>query len=239
MSQTRHQARRLATQALYTWQMAGQDLADIEAQYCTDLDMSKIDGEYFHELLHKVPARIDELDEHIIPLLDRGLEEVGGVERAILRLGCYELAFRLDVPYRVVINESIKLAKIFGADQSHKFINGVLDGVAKKLRSTEINAKSNVATKVTSKDATKVTTKAAAKDATKVTKKVAPIVTKKAAVKISMKVPARASTKVTTQAAPKAVTKPESKYGSRSGLKSESKETPKTTPETPSKYKPR
>ena len=235
MSQTRHKARRLATQALYTWQMAGQDLADIEAQYCTDLDMSKIDGEYFHELLHKVPARIDELDEHIIPLLDRGLEDVGGVERTILRLGCYELAFRLDVPYRVVINESIKLAKIFGADQSHKFINGILDGMAKKLRSTEINAKSNVATKVISKDATK----AAAKDATKV----APIVTKKAAVKISMKVPAKAPAKVTTEAATKAVTKPatkpESKYGSRGESKGESKEAPKTTPEKPSKYKPR
>lgn len=239
MSQTRHKARRLATQALYTWQMAGQDLADIEAQYCTDLDMSKIDGEYFHELLHKVPARIDELDEHIIPLLDRALEDVGGVERAILRLGCYELAFRLDVPYRVVINESIKLAKIFGADQSHKFINGILDGMAKKLRSTEINAKSNVSAKVTSKGATKVAAKAAATDATKVTKKVAPIVTKKAAVKISMKVPAKAPAKVTTEAVTKAATKPESKYGSRGESKAESKETPKATPEKPSKYKPR
>lgn len=231
MSQTRHKARRLATQALYTWQMAGQDLADIEAQYCTDLDMSKIDGEYFHELLHKVPARIDELDEHIIPLLDRALEEVGGVERAILRLGCYELAFRLDVPYRVVINESIKLAKIFGADQSHKFINGILDGMAKKLRSTEINAKSNMSAKVTSKGATKVTTKVAATDATKVTTKLAPKVTKKAAVKISMKAPAKAPAKVAT--------KPESKYGSRGESKAESKETPKATPEKPSKYKPR
>lgn len=140
MSQTRHKARRLATQALYTWQMAGQDLADIESEYRLDHDMAKIDGEYFHELLHKVPACLDELDEHIVPLLDRGIEEVDGVERAILRLGCYELAHRPDVPYRVVINESVKLAKTFGADQSHKYINGILDGVAKKLRATEINA---------------------------------------------------------------------------------------------------
>ena len=147
MSQTRHKARRLATQALYTWQMAGQDLADIESEYRLDHDMAKIDGEYFHELLHKVPACIDELDEHITPLLDRGIEEVDGVERAILRLGCYELAHRLDVPYRVVINESVKLAKTFGADQSHKYINGILDGVAKKLRATEINAASKYKSK--------------------------------------------------------------------------------------------
>jgi N utilization substance protein B len=145
MSQTRHKARRLATQALYTWQVAGQDLADIEAQYCTDQDMSKIDGAYFHELLHKVPAHIEELDGHFEPLLDRSIEDVDAVERAILRLGCYELAYRLDVPYRVVINESVKLAKTFGADQSHKYINGILDGVAKKLRAAEINAKSKAA----------------------------------------------------------------------------------------------
>jgi len=151
MSQTRHKARRLATQALYTWQMAGQDLADIESEYRLDHDMAKIDGEYFHELLHKVPASIEELDEYIVPLLDRGIEEVDGVERAILRLGCYELAHRLDVPYRVVINESVKLAKTFGADQSHKYINGILDGVAKKLRATEIKAAAKYKSKPKSK----------------------------------------------------------------------------------------
>ncbi len=140
MSQTRHKARRLATQALYSWQMAGRNLADIEAEYRQDHDMSKVDGEYFHELLHQVPAHLDELDAQLAPLLDRGIETVDGVERAILRLGCYELAHRLDVPYRVVINESVKLAKTFGADQSHKYINGILDGLAKKLRAVEVNA---------------------------------------------------------------------------------------------------
>lgn len=151
MSQTRHKARRLATQALYTWQVGGQDLADIEAQYCADLDMSKIDGEYFHELLHKVPANVDELDGHFEPFLDRGIEELDSVERAILRLGCYELVYRVDVPYRVVINESVKLAKTFGADQSHKFINGILDAVAKKLRAPEVSAKSASVKKGTAK----------------------------------------------------------------------------------------
>lgn len=152
MSQARHKARRLATQALYTWQMAGQGLAEIEAEYSLDHDMSKVDSEYFHELLHKVPAHLDELDEQISPLLDRGIEEVDGVERAILRLGCYELAHRLDVPYRVVINESVKLAKTFGADQSHKYINGILDGLAKKLRAMEVNAAAKNKPKPRSKD---------------------------------------------------------------------------------------
>lgn len=147
MSKARHKARRLATQALYTWQMSGQDLADIEGQYSLDHDMSKVDAEYFRELLHKVPAHLSELDEYIAPLLDRTIDEVDPVERAILRLGSYELAFRLDVPYRVVINEAVNLAKTFGADQSHKYINGVLDGVAKKLRAVEIKAKTKVSAK--------------------------------------------------------------------------------------------
>lgn len=207
MSQTRHKARRLATQALYTWQMAGQDLADIEAQYCTDLDMSKIDGEYFHELLHKVPARVDELDEYIVPLLDRGMEEVDDIERAILRLGCYELAFRLDVPYRVVINESIKLAKTFGADQSHKFINGILDGVAKKLRAAEINAKSNVVKKDVTKDAQKDVTKGGAKSAAKIKPKIT--------TKISTKAPTKSAAKAETKDAPTPASAPVSKYKPR------------------------
>lgn len=147
MSKARHKARRLAVQALYTWQMSGQDLVDIEGHYSLDHDMSKVDTEYFRELLHKVPAHLNELDEHISPLLDRPVDEVDPVERAILRMGSYELAFRLDVPYRVVINEAVNLAKTFGADQSHKYINGVLDGVAKKLRAVEIKAKTKALAK--------------------------------------------------------------------------------------------
>jgi N utilization substance protein B len=140
MSQARHKARRLAVQALYTWQMGGQDLAVIEADYAQEHDLAKLDAEYFHELLHQVPAHLAELDEHITPLLDRPLKEVGSVERAVLRLGAYELIYRLDVPYRVVINEGVKLAKVFGAEQSHKFINGILDAAAKKLRAVEVKA---------------------------------------------------------------------------------------------------
>jgi N utilization substance protein B len=141
MSKARHKARRLATQALYTWQLSGQDLADIEQQYCLDHDMSKVDLAYFQELLHKVPACIQKLDGHITPLLDRPIEEVDPVERAVLRLGTYELAFRPDVPYRVVINEGVELAKVFGAEDGHKYVNGVLDGIARMLREVEVRAR--------------------------------------------------------------------------------------------------
>jgi N utilization substance protein B len=140
MSKARHNARRLATQGLYAWQMSGQDLGDIGEQLQLDHDMSKVDIEYFTELLHKVPAHLQELDEHIIPLLDRDLNQVDPTERAILRLGAYEVAFRPDIPYKVVINEGVELAKTFGAEDSHKFINSILDGIARTLRSAEVKA---------------------------------------------------------------------------------------------------
>lgn len=140
MSTARHKARRLATQALYTWQMSGQDISDIDQQYRLEHDMSKVDQEYFHDLLHQVPVHIEELESHFIPLLDRDLSQVDPIERAILRLGVYELAYRPDVPYKVVINEGVELAKTFGAEDGHKYVNSILDGVAQKLRAIEVSA---------------------------------------------------------------------------------------------------
>jgi len=140
MSSARHKARRLATQALYTWQMGGQDVSDIDEQYRLEHDMSKVDQEYFHDLLHQVPAHLEELESHFIPLLDRDLAQVDPIERAILRLGTYELVYRLDVPYKVVINESVELAKTFGAEDGHKYVNSILDGVARTLRAVEVKA---------------------------------------------------------------------------------------------------
>ncbi|WP_455218002.1 transcription antitermination factor NusB [Kaarinaea lacus] len=140
MSSARHKARRLATQALYTWQMGGQDIADIDEQYRLDHDMSKVDQEYFHDLLHQVPAHVEELENHFISMLDRGVDQLDPVERSILRLGVYELAYRLDVPYKVVINEGVELAKTFGAEDGHKYVNSILDGIAQKLRAVEVQA---------------------------------------------------------------------------------------------------
>lgn len=137
MSRERTMARRRAVQALYQWQQLGQDLADIELQFLTEQEMDRVDVEYFKELLHAVPKNLEELDQHLQPLLDRNIESVDSVERAILRLGTYELIYRLEIPYRVVINEAIELAKTFGAEQSHRYINGVLDKLTLILRSAE------------------------------------------------------------------------------------------------------
>ncbi|NOZ53540.1 MAG: transcription antitermination factor NusB [Gammaproteobacteria bacterium] len=141
MSRSRSMARKRAVQALYMWQMTGVDLSDIDQQFVLEHDMKNVDLKYFKEILHKVPACIDEIDGHIRVLLDRPFNEVDPVERAVMRMGVYELQHRLDVPYRVIINEGIELAKVFGAEDGYKYVNSILDGVAKKLRATEINAK--------------------------------------------------------------------------------------------------
>jgi N utilization substance protein B len=128
-------------QALYQWQLTGQSAHEIERQFVAEQDLARVDMDYFHELITQVPLRVAELDAVIAPLLDRPIPEVDPVERAILRLGAYELAYRLDVPYRVAINESIELAKTFGAEQGHKYVNSILDGVAKKVRAAEVAAR--------------------------------------------------------------------------------------------------
>ncbi|TWI52428.1 NusB antitermination factor [Pseudomonas duriflava] len=137
----RREARSLSVQALYQWHMAGQAINEIEAQFRVDNDFSHVDGAYFHEILHGVPSLKTEIDELITPCLDRPLDEVDPVELAILRMSCYELRNRIDVPYRVVINEGIELAKTFGATDGHKFVNGVLDKLAPTLRAAELRAK--------------------------------------------------------------------------------------------------
>jgi len=137
----RREARSLSVQALYQWHMAGQAINEIEAQFRVDNDFAKVDGAYFHEVLHGVPANKSEIDGLILPSLDRPMNEVDPVELAVLRLSCYELLKRIDVPYRVVINEGIEMAKIFGATDGHKFVNGVLDKLAPKLRSAELRGK--------------------------------------------------------------------------------------------------
>lgn len=137
----RRKARAFAMQALYQWHMAGQALNEIEAQFYVDNDFSKVDTEYFKAILHGVPARVTELDEAFTPFLDRPVAELDPVELAILRLATFELSERLDVPYRVAINEGIELAKIYGATDGHKFVNGILDRLAPKLRVAETRAK--------------------------------------------------------------------------------------------------
>lgn len=130
----RRRARECAVQALYSWQLSKNDIADVEHQFLTEQDVKDVDIAYFRELLSGVAVNAGLLDSLMAPVLSRQLEELGQVERAVLRIALYELKMREDVPYKVAINEAIELAKTFGAEDSHKFVNGVLDKVAPSIR---------------------------------------------------------------------------------------------------------
>ncbi|WP_419534684.1 transcription antitermination factor NusB [Endozoicomonas sp.] len=136
----RRRARQLALQALYQWQIAKSPLNQIEAQFRTDNDFSKVDDGYFSAIIHGVPNQANQLDEAMAAVLDRPLSQLDPVELSALRIGCFELINRKDVPYRVVINEAIELVKRFGAQDSHRYINGILDKLAPRLRSEEVQA---------------------------------------------------------------------------------------------------
>ncbi|WP_075188258.1 transcription antitermination factor NusB [Teredinibacter haidensis] len=139
---TRSRARHFSMQAIYQWQMSGNPINVIEAEFHADNDMSKVDTEYFHELFHGVAAEKSVLDECFKPYLKAmTVDQLDPVTLALLRQGSYEFKHRVDVPYRVVINEAVNLAKKFGAEDSHKFVNGVLDRVAADLRKVEVEAK--------------------------------------------------------------------------------------------------
>ncbi len=133
----RHKAREIALQGIYSWQMSKNPVEQIELALATSNDMQKVDMSYFQALLRGVVEHTDDLDQAIRPYLGRLPEELDPVEKAVLRLATYELVHRIDVPYRVIINEAIELAKDFGAEESHKFINGALDKAVRKLREHE------------------------------------------------------------------------------------------------------
>ncbi len=137
---SRHKAREAAVQALYQWQLTQQAPEQIENHFILDHEMNGVDLEYFHHLVREVPRHLHELDDHISPHLDRALGEVDPVERAILRLGAYEFEFQPEIPYKVILNEAVELAKTFGAEHGHKYVNAILDKVAAELRAKEVAA---------------------------------------------------------------------------------------------------
>ncbi len=141
MSKKRSKARALAVQALYQWQIAGQQVGDIVTQFLEENDRGTFEIPYFKDLLSGVLGSLNEIDAILQPVLSRPVEQVDPVERGILRLGVYEFLHHPEVPYRVVINESVELAKTFGAEQGHRFVNGVLDKLARSLRKDEIRAR--------------------------------------------------------------------------------------------------
>jgi len=133
----RRRARQLALQALYQWQMGGQAADELCAQFSASTGFGKADAAYFHELVQSIVAGCTRLESRIGEYADRELARIDPVERAILLIGLYELEHRPDVPYRVVLDEAIELARRFGAAGAHKYVNAVLDRAAGALRPTE------------------------------------------------------------------------------------------------------
>lgn len=134
-------ARRMTVQAVYHWLVNETTPEKLQKQFRDDPGLGRADGEYFNELLNGTVREMAALDVHITPLLDRPLEQLDPVEHAVLLVAAYELAHKPDVPWRVVVNEAVNLAKMFGAEEGYKFVNGVLDKLARALRTAEIAAR--------------------------------------------------------------------------------------------------
>ncbi len=133
----RRRARRYALQALYGWSVSQNPLADVETYTLSEHQHGEVDSAYFQILLHSIPTQLSILDKCFEPHLSRKLRDLGLIELTILRIAVYELKEHTDIPYRVVINEALELAKTFAAPDSHKFVNGILDKVRKDLRPLE------------------------------------------------------------------------------------------------------
>ena len=133
----RSRARRRALQALYAWQVSGTSIPQVINQFQHEQDMEVADQEYFEALVKGVADHRAALDDRLAAYLDRGIEQVDPIERAVLRIAAFELLHRIDVPYRVVLNEAIETAKRFGADHGHTYVNGVLDRAAAEWRPGE------------------------------------------------------------------------------------------------------
>lgn len=136
----RRNARQYALQAMYQWQISATPIKELEFDFLVNHIKQKTDLDYFKELIHGIPTHCEELDNHMRPFLSRPISELDPVELAIIRLGIYELTKRLDVPYRVAINEALELTKKFGSVEGFKFVNGILDQVARTIRTEEMKA---------------------------------------------------------------------------------------------------
>lgn len=134
----KRKARKLALQALYQWLMSGTDVHEIEAQFRAINKMDKVDVDYFCRLLHGVPTHVATLEAHIVPFLDREISGLNPIEHTVLRLGSFELVHCPEIPYKVVLDESISLTKEFGSQDGYRYVNGVLNNLARKVRLIEM-----------------------------------------------------------------------------------------------------
>ncbi len=135
----KRRARKLALQALYQWHMSQTELVEIEAQFRVANDMNKVDDVYFCRLLHAIPAQLSLVEAAFIPFLDRPIQSLNPIELTVLRIGTFELLHCPEIPYRVVLAESVALAKAFGSQDGHRYVNGVLNNLAHQVRAIEIS----------------------------------------------------------------------------------------------------
>lgn len=135
----KRRARKLALQSLYQWHMAGTQLSDIEAQFSATNNMDKVDIDYYRRLLYGIPKDLSAVEAAMTPFLDRSITAINPVELTILRLCAFELLHCIEIPYRVILDESVSLARSFGSQEGHRYVNGVLHNLAQIVRKTEIN----------------------------------------------------------------------------------------------------
>ena len=134
---SRHLARRCAVQALYQWHMTGQPKTDIEENFIRNENLKGKHLDYFKRIIVGVQNNIEQLDSVMSPFVNRNPDQVDPIEHAIIRVGCYELFYEADVPTRVIIDEAIDVSKVFSAENGYKFVNGVIDKIAREIRSFE------------------------------------------------------------------------------------------------------
>ena len=134
----RHRAREFALQGLYQWLLNNEDAGAIDAHIRQAHGFDKADSEHFDALLHGTIRQVAALREGLAPLVDRPIDQLSPVEHAALLIGAYELSMHIEIPYQVVINEAVELTKSFGGIDGHKYVNGVLDKFAAKVRDAEV-----------------------------------------------------------------------------------------------------
>ena len=134
----KRKARKLALQALYQWLMSGSELHEIEAQFRVANNMVKVDSDYFCRLLYGIPEQVQELEDSFAPFLDRDINGLNPIEQTVLRIGSFELLHCPEIPYKVILDESISLTKEFGSQDGYRYVNGVLNNLAQQVRSVEI-----------------------------------------------------------------------------------------------------
>lgn len=135
----KRRARKLALQALYQWLMSGSELHEIESEFRLMNNMDKVDVDYFCRLLYGIPKVVDELEASFAPFVDREISGLNPIELTVLRIGAFELAHCPEIPYKVALDESITLTKEFGSQDGHRYVNGVLNQLARQVRSVEVS----------------------------------------------------------------------------------------------------